>query len=141
MDMLLKQKRIFIVEDNIMNRVVFREILTAHGAFIVTHRWGRDTLPTLKEQRHIDIIILDLMLPNGISGFGIFETLRSHSDFDAIPIVAVSAMEPSIAIPKAQELGFSGFIAKPIDEEIFPQQIADILQGTQVWHDGQLLKR
>jgi CheY-like chemotaxis protein len=55
-----------------------------------------------------------------------------------VPIVAISAAELAIAIPRARELGFSGFISKPIDEALFAKQIAQILAGEQVWHDGTL---
>jgi len=51
--------------------------------------------------------------------------------------VAVSAMDPSVAIPQARQKGFSGFIAKPIDNRLFPQQIAQIIEGEQVWSIGE----
>jgi len=39
-------------------------------------------------------------------------------------------------MPQARELGFSGFISKPVDEAYFVQQIASIIDGEQIWHDG-----
>jgi CheY-like chemotaxis protein len=131
--MLLPGKVIFVVEDNLQNRVVFQMTTIAHGATLEFERWGRDAVGRLQGCRKVDLIILDLMLYGGISGYDIFEEIRQHPQFDGIPIVAVSAAEPSIAIPKAQKMGFSGFIAKPVDDELFPQQLARILAGEQVW--------
>ena len=134
--MLLVGKTIFIVEDNTMNRVIYQISLGKNGAFLEFDRWGRDTLEKMKYMSKIDLIILDLMLPNGESGFTIFEQIRKLSQYDTVPIVAVSASEPAVAIPVAQKLGFSGFIAKPIDSKIFPEQVAQIMNGESLWITG-----
>jgi DNA-binding response OmpR family regulator len=81
----------------------------------------------------IDLIILDLMLPKR-SGFSIFEDLRALPELNSIPIVAVSAMDSSVAIPEAQKLGFSGFISKPIDPDLFAQQLLGLIEGKNVWY-------
>ncbi len=132
----LHGKRIFILEDNIHNRVVFTMTLTACGAQMEFERWGRHTLIRLQAFMPVDLIILDLMLPNGKSGFDIFTEIRQKPEYSQIPIVAVSAAEPTIALPKAREMGFAGFIAKPINDELFPQQLASVMAGQQVWYAG-----
>lgn len=138
--MLLQGKRIFIVEDNAHNRVIFTTILRMHGAVIEFDRWGRDTLMRLHGLhgfQRVDLIILDLMLPNGHSGYEIFDQLRLCADFNQTPILAVSAAEPSLAIPKTKQKGFAGFIAKPIDDELFPRQVAMSIAGEPVWYAGE----
>src|SRR5260221_12966296 len=122
--MLLKGKTIFIVEDNLQNRVVFQMALVRHGARVEFERHGCEALIRLKNTLNVDLIVLDLMLAEGISGFDIFEQIRLLPKYSDIPIIAVSAMEPSLAIPMARSKGFYGFVAKPIDSQIFPQQIA-----------------
>ena len=135
--MLLQGKRIFIVEDNTQNRVVFTITLRTHGALIEFDRWGRDALRRLQAFKPVDLIILDLMLPGGASGYDIFDEIRRVPDFETAPVLAVSAAEPSIAIPHTRRKGFSGFVAKPIDDELFPKQIAAIMAGERVWYPGQ----
>jgi CheY-like chemotaxis protein len=132
--MMLKGKHIFIVEDNLTNRVVFQMSLVVEGAKVDFERWGRDTISQLQSYSQIDLIILDLMLPNGVSGYDIFTEIRTHREFDHIPIVAVSATESAVAIPKTQEMGFSGFIAKPIHESLFPRQLVQILNKEKIWY-------
>jgi hypothetical protein len=46
-------------------------------------------------------------------------------------------MDPNVAMPKAQAKGFHGFIAKPIDNYLFPKQVAIVLAGQQVWYPGE----
>lgn len=133
---LLDGKRIFVVEDNNENRVIFKMIFARHGAIVDFDRWGRDTLFRLKGLNEIDLIILDLMLAQNVSGFDIQEEIRTFPRYQNVPIIAVSAMDPAIAIPKAQARGFDGFIVKPIDNELFPRQIVSILNGNPVWYAG-----
>lgn len=122
--MILKEKHIFIVEDNLTNRVVFQMSLVVEGAKVDFERWGHDTISQRQSYSQIDLIILDLMLPKGVSGYDIFTEIRTHKEFEDVPIVAVSAAESAVAIPKTQEMGFSGFIAKPIHKSLFPRQLA-----------------
>jgi CheY-like chemotaxis protein len=135
--MILKEKRIFIVEDNIQNRLVFQMSLIRHGASVDFERWGRDTLYHLQNVSRVDLIVLDLMLAGGVTGFDIFDQIRGLGKYDAVPIIAVSAMDPSIAIPRLRKQGFSGFITKPIDNVQFPKQLASIIAGEAVWSVGE----
>jgi CheY-like chemotaxis protein len=136
LSMLLEGKRIFIVEDNLQNRVVFKMVLLCQGAWVEFDRWGRDALWRLQSFKDVDLIVLDLMLPGGYSGFAIFDEIRSLPEFEAVPIIAVSAAEHSVAIPQTQQKGFSGFIAKPIDDDLFPKQVAKIIAGEKLWYAG-----
>jgi CheY-like chemotaxis protein len=135
--MLLKDKHIFIVEDNLQNRVVFQIALVKYGAVVDFERWGKDVPFCLRRLSHIDLIILDLSLSHQISGFDVCDEIRTLPEFAHIPIVAVSAMDPAIAIPEARLHGFAGFIAKPIDAHLFPTQIASLIAGEEVWFVGE----
>jgi len=133
--MLLSNKHIFIVEDNPQNRVIFQMSLIRDGAIVEFERWGRDAVSRLEDAPRTDLIVMDLMLAHGVSGFDLFKQVRLLPQFAAVPIVAVSAMDFAIAAPKARAMGFSGFISKPIDNYLFPQQIAAVLQGESVWYE------
>lgn len=136
MTTLLQGKRIFIVEDNVQNRVIFQIMLQKHGAFVDFERWGREAIRNLQAMKVVDLIILDLMLAQGISGFDVFDQIREMPTYANVPIIAVSAAEPAIAMPKALEKGFSGFIAKPIDDRLFPSQVSRVIAGERIWHSG-----
>ena len=81
------------------------------------------------------------MLYRGLSGFDIFQAIRAMPEFDQIPIIAISASESTQAIPKARELGFSGFISKPIDEALLADQVARVMAGEQIWYEGSPISR
>lgn len=132
----LKDKTIFIVEDDVGNRAVIQTLLEQHGAMTYFERWGTNTLQQLQKISCVDIILLDLMFPRGVTGYDVFDEIRSHTEFDNIPIVAVSASDPSASIPKTREKGFTGFIAKPIDYDKFPLQVESLINLEPIWDAG-----
>ena len=134
--MLLKDKFIYIVEDNTQNRVVFQMCLLREGARVEFERHGKEAVQHLSSIRNVDLILLDLMLAKGVSGFDIYDQIRARAEFAKLPIIAVSAMDPEDALPKVRRKGFNGFIAKPIDSEILAAQIVQVLAGGQVWDAG-----
>lgn len=134
---LLQGKHIFILEDNLENRVVYQMTLGKYRPIVTFDRSGQDLLFQMGKLSRIDLIILDLMLPQGVSGFDIYDEIRSVPRYANVPVIAVSAMESALAIPKAQAKGLHGFITKPIDKYGFPKQLAMILSGQQVWYAGE----
>jgi two-component system chemotaxis sensor kinase CheA len=134
--MLLSGKSIFIVEDNLENRTIFQMTLLRYGVLIDFERRGQDTITRLSNLPRVDLIILDLQLAEGLSGFDLYDEIRAMPAYKDVPIIAVSAMDASVAVPQARTKGFSGFITKPIDKHLFPKQLSDIFDGKQVWYVG-----
>ncbi len=133
--MSLKGKRIFYVEDDVGNKAVAQLILEMAGVLFAFERWGTEnTIAKLRAFMPVDLIMLDLMLAHQVSGYDVFEAIRREPEFGHIPIVAVSAADPSVEIPKARDKGFAGFIGKPISLRLFPRQIAELINGGQVWY-------
>src|SRR5690242_15493615 len=108
--MTLLVKRIFAVEDNLEIRVILQIVYSAQGVRIEFDRWGHNTVSKLNSFAPVDVILLDLMFPDGTTGYEIFDTIRSFADYDHVPIVAVSASDPTSAIPLCKSKGFAGFI-------------------------------
>jgi CheY-like chemotaxis protein len=132
----LKGRRIFIVEDNLTNRAIMQLMIEQHGGAVAFERWGQDTVERLRGFMPADLILLDLMFPGGVTGYDIFDRIRADESFAHIPIVAVSASDPSTSIPLTKQKGFTGFISKPIEYELFVKQMLKILAGQPVWYAG-----
>jgi CheY-like chemotaxis protein len=134
---LLQGKRIFYIEDDANNRAIVQIILEATGATLQFDNWGfiELSLPKIKIFRP-HVILLDLMLMSNVSGYDVYHALRTHTMFRTLPIVAVSASDPSVEIPKAHSKGFAGFISKPVNIHLFASQIATVLDGENVWYSA-----
>ncbi|HEX2618780.1 MAG TPA: response regulator, partial [Phototrophicaceae bacterium] len=82
-------------------------------------------LPGLKL---VDVVFLDLEMP-GLDGYQVKEMLRSS--LGDTPIVAYTVHVSEIN--EVRNLGFNGFLGKPLDNARFPGQLARILRGEAVW--------
>ncbi|HLY25005.1 MAG TPA: response regulator [Aggregatilineales bacterium] len=133
--MLLSNKRIFLIEDNLRNLNMMQLMLEKYEARISYERWGQDTVLHLQLFIPVDLILLDLNFPDGVSGFDIYDAIRAQPDFQTVPIAAVSATDASVALPKAKAKGFAGYISKPLDFVLFPQQVAALIEGKHIWQE------
>jgi CheY-like chemotaxis protein len=131
--MILKGKRIFIVEDNLTNMAVFATTLRREGAQVIQDSWNTGSINLLVQNLPIDLIMLDLMLRRGLSGYDTMDAIQQHDQLVGIPVIAVSSLDAETEIPKAKEHGFVGFIPKPISLLQFPKQILACIEGEEVW--------
>jgi CheY-like chemotaxis protein len=92
------------------------------------------TDPTRLEQlletvEKIDVIFLDLEMPK-LDGYEVLTILKAHFG-ENVPIVACTVH--TAEINTTRKLGFSSFVAKPLDTDRFPNQLSRILSGEPVW--------
>jgi two-component system cell cycle response regulator DivK len=128
---------VLIVEDNVRNYALLARLLAFMG--VKQTEWKRsgwhvlefaqDTMP------YIDLILLDIHLPEE-DGYEVLARLRKDERFRNTPVVAVTADVSSNNLNRAQAAGFDGFLAKPINVDLFPDQIRRILEGESVWDLG-----
>ncbi len=130
--LLLEHVKVFIIEDNAGNLAVASLYLESQGASVKFERRGIDTAQAILNQMPVDVILTDLMLPRGVSGFDVFDQIRQHPQLANIPIIAVSAADPDTAMPLARQKGLAGFISKPITPQIV-SYVSDVLHGKHVW--------
>lgn len=79
-----------------------------------------------------NIIFLDINLPK-TNGYEILKKIRADEKINKVLVVAMTAQDADIEIPKCMAAGFDGFIGKPISRSRFPRQIRRILSGEPVW--------
>ena len=129
----LQGKKIFILEDDVNNLAVVTSMLRRYGATIYFDSWGVDTAQTIKAFMPIDIILLDIHLPGGVTGYDVYAAIQEMPELSGVPIVAVTASDPDREMRKAKEKGFSGYITKPIRTKSFVRSLLAILNGDEVW--------
>lgn len=129
----LKGKRVFIVEDDATNMAVNAVTLKRSGAVVIQDFWNTGVARNLRAHLPIDVILLDLMLRHDMNGYDIYDELQTDPELASIPVIAVSAADPGIEIPRARAKGLAGFIGKPIVPRLFAKQIADCIEGQEVW--------
>lgn len=79
-----------------------------------------------------DVIFLDIhMQPH--NGFEALKMLREDSDYAHTRVIALTASVMNEEVAALETAGFDGTIAKPIDPDVFPELLAQIMDGKKVW--------
>ncbi len=117
---------ILYIEDNIDNRTLIRRILTAEGYEVIEAGNAHDGLSTLKSMRP-DLILMDINMPD-VDGYTLTAQIRAMQGFEGIPIVALTANVMRGDRERSLEAGCDGYIQKPIDIDLLPQQIERYLR-------------
>lgn len=115
-----------IVEDSPDNMKLFRTLLELKGHQVMALTGGEELFVTLAGQRP-DLVLMDIQMP-GKDGFALLAEVRA-SAFHDLRVVALTAHAMSGDRDKALAAGFDGYITKPIDIRLFPEQVADALAG------------
>lgn len=123
-------KHVVIVDDNHLNIEVLSMLLEREGIACTTLDSPRFLEEALERAPHVDVIFLDLEMPN-YSGFDILRALKTDGRYADIPIIAYTVHTSEV--DEARRVGFDGFLGKPLDPHRFPQILARILSGETVW--------
>jgi two-component system cell cycle response regulator DivK len=130
------EAHVLVVEDNVPNFVLIARLLAFMG--IQKCEWkttGWGVVEFAKTMPKVDLILMDLRLPHE-DGYEALEQLRADPDLRDTLVVVVTAQASSVEMQKARQAGFDGFLSKPLDADIFPEQIRRILDGESVWEMG-----
>ena len=105
--------RVLLVEDNIINQQVAREVLESEGLVVETADHGEAALEIMSK-RSFDVIFMDIQMP-GMDGFETTRRLRERPEGKAIPIIAMTAHVMSEDKEAALAVGMNDYLTKPID--------------------------
>jgi two-component system cell cycle response regulator DivK len=119
--------KILLAEDNASNRYLAAYLLTNAGYTVISARNGHDAL-RLAQAEHPDLVLMDIQMPE-MDGYETARRMRADPQLAHIPIVAVTSYAMTADRAKALELGFVGYIEKPIQPLNFVNQISKYLPG------------
>ena len=118
--------RILVVEDNMKNLKLLRDVLQHFGYRVFEAMTGEDGVRMAREITP-DLILMDLQLP-GIDGAEALRRIRAEAATRSVPVVAVTAFAmPEDRQQCASTSGFTGYVEKPISVRSLPQQVQDFL--------------
>ncbi|MBR1598756.1 MAG: response regulator [Lachnospiraceae bacterium] len=128
---------VLVVDDNSVNRKVFRSLLKLTAVNIDEADSGQECLDMVSK-RHYDIIFLDHMMPE-MDGVETLQRMKEMEDnpCEDTPVVALTANAISGAKEMYLELGFDKFLSKPIVPERLEKMIAQLLPDELIVHGGQ----
>jgi two-component system cell cycle response regulator DivK len=119
-------KRILYIEDNPDNRLLIRRVLQAEGYEVFEAMDGQIGMQRAAEMQP-DLILMDINLPE-IDGYEVTARLKQLPGLNRIPIIAVTANVMKGDREKTLAAGCDGYIQKPIDIDLLPEQIDRFLR-------------
>ncbi|MEO6903787.1 MAG: response regulator [Bacteroidia bacterium] len=121
----LKNKTVLIADDDVRNVFSLSKALENIQLNVITSVDGKEALQKLKENPSIDIVLLDMMMPQ-MDGYETAKKIRENPKWKNLPVIAVTAKAMSGDREKCIEAGASDYITKPVD-------IDQLLSLLRVW--------
>jgi HAMP domain-containing protein/signal transduction histidine kinase/CheY-like chemotaxis protein len=112
----LADKRVLIVDDDARNIFALTSVLEEHSMSILSADSGREAIQILQDHPEIDIVLMDIMMPE-MDGMQTIQEIRKIAHLKNLPIVAVTAKAMKGDREKCIEAGAWDYLSKPVDTE------------------------
>lgn len=110
---------ILLIEDDKLLQELYKGKLADEGYEVMLAADGKKGLSLIKSQK-FDLILLDIMLPGGINGFDVLESLKKDKTQQDIPVIVLTNLESEEKV--AREIGATDYFIKA---KVTPNQIVD----------------
>ena len=114
---LFEGRRILIVEDDVRNIFALSSVLEPRGAEVLIARNGKEALSVLERNPKVDIVLMDIMMPE-MDGLTATREIRRHTRFAKLPVIALTAKAMKDDLEKCLEAGANDYVSKPLDVEM-----------------------
>jgi two-component system cell cycle response regulator DivK len=103
--------RILVVEDQVDNQQILRDLLTSFGYEVVEAEDGEQALSVAAAKRP-DLIVMDVQLPI-VDGYEATRRLKADPMLQLIPVIIVTSYALSGDEVEAREAGCDAYLSKP----------------------------
>ncbi len=118
----LRGRKALIVDDDVRNLFALASLLEDRGMEVLFGETGEEALATLERHRDVDIVLMDIMMPD-MDGNETIAAIRQMPALHELPIVAVTAKAMEGDRERSLSAGASDYITKPVE----PQQLLSLI--------------
>lgn len=108
----MKKKKVIIVEDDRLLAIVLRKMAGSMNFDVADVAHGGEDAIKLVDKHHPDLIMMDIMLADTVSGVEAMQKIRQHSD---VPVIYISAQTDAETKRSAMEVSNSFYLMKPVN--------------------------
>lgn len=110
--------KVLAVDDEEVNLDIMSEYFEdAHFDGLKAHD-GKEALDILEKGNHVDVIVLDRMMPN-MNGMEFLKKIKQSSKYKEIPIIMQTAASASHQVAEGIEAGVYYYLSKPYSKDVF----------------------
>jgi adenylate cyclase len=121
-------KHILIVDDIEDNRDLIEMLLEDQGyQNLHTANDGKEAIEVLKARREIDLVLLDIFMPN-MNGYEVLDSIKGDSKTADIPVIMISAHDKLESVIRCIEAGALDYITKPVEETFLLARVQSTLE-------------
>ena len=121
----LATKKVLVVDDDVRNLFALTTAFEKYNIETITAESGRDAINILNENNSIDMVLMDIMMPE-MDGYETTQKIRREHKNTNLPIIAVTAKAMKGDREKCIEAGATDYITKPV-------KIDQLLSLMRVW--------
>lgn len=112
---ILVDKKILLVEDNIVNQLLIAEIFKFYYYDnLVVASNGREAIDIVNNEEVFDLILMDVQMPE-MDGMETTQIIRNKGEYSEVPIIALTANAYTEQIAHYINSGMTDFLAKPLE--------------------------
>jgi len=111
----LNNRKIMVVEDEEINYLLLKGILSRHGAQLVRAKNGKEGIQRYQENPDIDLVLMDIRMPvmNGLDATRALKKIKKD-----LPVIAVTAYTMPEDKTEAFKAGCDEFLTKPVKRDM-----------------------
>jgi CheY-like chemotaxis protein len=109
-------RTLLLADDDLRNTFALSKLLKKHGMNVVVADNGQMALEKLRENKSIELIIMDIMMPV-MDGYEAMRGIRSQRQLQDVPIIALTARAMPDEQQKCMAAGANDYLSKPVDME------------------------
>ncbi|MBU2581473.1 MAG: response regulator [Alphaproteobacteria bacterium] len=127
--------QVVVADDDPIIRQLFESKLAQMDCDVQTAEDGAEAWKLLRSNKHVDLAIVDLDMPN-VDGFSLIQCVRGHPRTKHLPIVVVTSRTDAGAIQEAFNSGATSFLTKPVHWSTFKSHVDYLMRLTQNVHQA-----
>lgn len=123
----MTNKKILIIEDNVLNLELATDLLEMHGFAVASARTAEEGLRLARELLPA-LVLMDFSLP-GMDGLTAAKNLKTDPATRHLAVVGLTANAMKGAQETALRAGCDGYLTKPIDTRTFAATVKNFIAG------------
>src|SRR5215470_8300670 len=122
----MPSKKILVVDDTPHNVKMLVDLLSAKGFETLTASSGKEGLDLIETERP-DLVLLDVMMP-GLDGYEVCRKIRANPEYGILPVIMVTALDPTRERIKGLDAGADDFLTKPVNTAELVARVRSLLR-------------